>query len=301
MRHNFFIIVFTSFFILLLLPAASDASDFSGITFSGDIFKISGYINCQKTSAPLDGVAIKINGKKKKAKTIGAYYEFNLPPGTHKIIFSKKGFKDVELSINLDSFDRLQKKMTRNIELAPLEKLLSVKGRLIDRITDEAVKAQMRINDEIIFSDINGYFECETYPDEAVIKVYSKAHRPFKKTFKSGEILSSAEGLEIFLQRYSLYSTVKGIVLEKKSKAPIYEAVVEIAGRRVLTDNYGRFEIDINESGVQKLVCSCDGYKNINQNIKLKTGKNKIKIHLDIKEKGLIQQLREKYEKEMLY
>ncbi len=287
--------------LFLLLPAASDASDYSGITLAGDIFKISGYIRCQKTEAPLDCVVIKINGKKKKARTIGAYYEFNLPAGNHKITFSKKGFKDGDLYINSDSFDRLQKKMTRNMELAPIEKLQSVKGRLIDRITGEAVKAQMRINDEIIFSDINGYFECQTYAGGAEVKVYSKAHRPFEKTFKNGEISAAPEGLEIFLERYSLYSIVEGIVLEKKSKAPIYEAVVEISGKRVLTDNYGRFEIDLNETGVQKLICSREGYKKINQNIKLKTGKNKIKIHMYIKEKGLIQQLREKYEKEMLY
>jgi hypothetical protein len=297
MRHNFFILIF----IILFFPCAAGASEHAGQTLAGDIFKISGYISCQKNAAPLDGVAIKINGKKKKAETIGGYYELNLAAGAHKIIFSKKGFKDGELILDSGSFDRLQKKMTRNIELAPKEKLLNIKGRLIDRVSGEAVKAQLRINNEIVISDINGYFECETYPGEVKVKVYSKAHRPFQKTFSDGEIFAAAEGLEIFLQRYSLYSIIEGIVLEKKSKAPVYEAVVEIAGKRVLTDNYGGFKIDLNESGEQKLICSREGYKKISQNIKLKTGINKIKIHLDIKEKGLIQQLREKYEKEILY
>jgi len=300
MRHNFFIL----FTIILLFASAAETAANSVHTdkiIAGDIFKICGYISCQKNAAPLDGTAITINGKKNKAKNIGGYYELNLPAGNYKIVFSKKGYKPGELIIDLNSFDRLEKKMTRNMELAPIEKKMSVKGRLIDRVSGEAVKAQLRINDEIVISDINGYFECETFQGAAKVKVYSKAHRPFEKTFSDAEIYAANGGLEIFLQRYSLYSTIEGIALEKKSKAPIYEAVVEIAGKRVLTDNYGWFKIDLNESGVQKLICSHEDYKKISQNIKLKTGKNRIKIHLDIKEKGLIQQLREKYEKEMLY
>lgn len=267
-------------------------------------FKLCGYVSCQKTSAPIAKAEVKIRGKKKSIKTsANGYYEMDLAAGERIIVFSKKGFKDEELILTETDFDPLERKITRNAAMCPVEKSLKIRGRLIDRVSGSGVKAELRINEEIVISDNEGYFDCETHYGAVDIKVYSKAHRPYSKTFKKGDIdyFKSGKELEIFLQRYTFYSTVSGSVLEKKEKKPIYEAVVEIAGKRVLTDNYGRFEMELDESGIQKLVCASEGFEKISRTIKIKAGRNKIKIYMNVKEKGLIQQLREKYEKENLY
>lgn len=298
MRVKFFAIILISLAIFASgKQAAADAKSSGGFRF-----RLSGYVSCLKDSSPLDGVSIKLNGKKQKIKTAASgYYEMNLTAGEYKISFSKKGYKDGEFSLESADFELPQTEISRNAALEPVEKSLKVRGRLIDRVSGEGVRAEMRVNDEIIISGHDGGFECETFPGEVSLKVYSKAHRPYGKTFKKSNISELDEELEIFLQRYTLFSTAEGVIMDKKNSAPVYEAVVEIAGKRVLTDDRGRFFMEINESGPQKLVCSRDGFEKITKVIKLKAGRNKIKIYLNVKEKGLIEKLREKYEKEIIH
>jgi uncharacterized membrane protein len=276
---------------------AADAKSSGGFRF-----RISGYVSSQKDSSPLEDVSIKVNGKKQKFKTSpSGYYEMILNAGEYKISFSKKGYKDGEFSLESSDFELPETEVSRNAALEPVEKCLKVRGRLIDRVSGEGVRAEMRVNDEIIISGHDGFFECATFPGDVSLKVYSKAHRPYGKTFKKSNICEPEKELEIFLQRYTLFSTAEGIVTEKKNSAPVYEAVVEIAGKRVLTDDRGRFFMEIDESGPQKLVCSRDGFEKVTKVIKLKAGRNKIKIYLNVKEKGLIEKFREKYEKEIIH
>ncbi|OGM03982.1 MAG: hypothetical protein A2008_06995 [Candidatus Wallbacteria bacterium GWC2_49_35] len=297
MRVKFFAI-----FLISMAFFAAGAQAAYAKSSGGFRFRLSGYVSCLKDSSPLDGVSIKLNGKKQKIKTApSGYYEMNLTAGKYKISFSKNGYKDGGFSLESTDFEFPETEISRNAALEPVEKSLKVRGRLIDRVSGEGVRAEMRVNDEIIISGHDGYFECETFPGEVSLKVYSKAHRPYGKTFKKSNIYELDKELEIFLQRYTLFSTAEGVVMEKKNSAPVYEAVVEIAGKRVLTDDRGRFFMEINESGPQKLVCSRDGFEKVTKAIKLKAGRNKIKIYLNIKEKGLIEKLREKYEKEIIH
>ncbi|OQA77049.1 MAG: hypothetical protein BWY32_02662 [bacterium ADurb.Bin243] len=293
------LVIFIFFASVFAMPAFAGAKPSPPATF-----KLCGYVSCQKTSAPIAKAEVKIRGKKKPLKTSdNGYYELNVAAGETIIVFSKKGYKDEELALSEADFEPLQREITRNAAMCPVEKKLKIRGRLIDRVSGSGVKAELRVNDEIAISNHDGYFDCETYDGAVDIKVYSKAHRPYSKTFKKGDIdfLKNDKELEIFLQRYTFYSIVSGSVLEKKDKKPIYEAVVEIAGKRVLTDNYGNFEMQLDESGTQKLICSREGFEKISRQVKIKAGLNKIKIYMNVKEKGLIQQLREKYEKENLY
>ncbi len=297
MRVKIFAVFLISLAFFAAPTRAAEAKSSDGFRF-----RLSGYVSSQKNSSPLEDVSVRVNGKKQKFKTAtSGYYEMNLTAGDYKISFSKKGYKDGGFSLEPSDFVLPETELSRNAALEPVEKSLKIRGRLIDRVSGEGVRAEMRVNDEIIISGHDGFFECETFPGAVSLKVYSKAHRAYAKTFKKNNIADLDKELEIFLQRYTLFSTAEGVVMEKKNSAPVYEAVVEIAGKRVLTDGQGRFSMQIDESGPQKLSCSRDGFEKVTKDIKLKAGRNKIKIYLNVKEKGLIEKLREKYEKEIIH
>lgn len=264
-------------------------------------FSISGYVSNSKDSSPVEGATISVNGRKAKKKTgRNGYYELKLKPGEYRLSFSKKGYRENGTVLSPADLDPRIPETQRNISLEPIEKSLKIKGRLIDRVSGDGVRAEMRVNDEIVFSSHDGAFECETFPGAARVTVRSAEHRPYDRKFSAEEAEALRAGIEIYLQRYTLFSTAEGVVLEKKSGKPVFEAVVEIDGKRALTDDLGGFSMRLDESGLKKLVCSRDGFKTIEKKVRVKAGRNKVKIYLDIKEKGLIEKLREKYEKEIL-
>ncbi len=298
MRLNFSFI----FFILICISAVEIIYPLYSFADSSVFYKISGFVLSQKSSRAIEGVVLTKNGKKIKKRTgSSGYYELNLKSGDYKIIFTKKNFENYEMILRHSDFDVLQRSIVTNVEMVPIEKSLNVKGRVIDRNDGNGVKCEIRINDEIIFSDENGYFECRTYPGDIEIKIFSDSHREFKKKYKYSDFIHCKDGIELFLQKNTLFSFAEGLVLDKNNKMPIYEAIVEIAGKRVMTDNYGRFYIELNESGVKKFICMKEGYATIVKDINLKNGINRIKINLNVKEKSLLQMFKEKYEKEMPY
>lgn len=271
--------------------AASDESKFA----------VSGFICDMKSGDALDAVTIKIKGKKKTYKADkNGRYELLLDSGIYDMTFLKKAYLSRNVNIVLNKEAGAGLKVYKNIELEPCEKGFKIKGKLIERVSGAPVRSEMRINDEIVFSDENGYFECSTQEGDISIKIYSKEHRAYKKVFSRKELEGRAQSLEIFLERYTFFSKAYGNIKNKKTKEPIYGAVIEIDGERCASDNLGYFEIDINKSGRKKIVCMHENFEKIIKFIKLKIGKNKITINMVPKEKSLLQAFKEKYEKEFL-
>jgi len=166
MRVKFFAIILISLAFFAAGARASEAKISGGFRF-----RLSGFVSSLKDSTPLEGVSVKVNGKQQKFKTPpSGYYEMNLTAGEYKISFSKKGYKDGVLSLKSSDFELPQTEISRNAALEPVEKSLKVSGRLIDRVSGEGVRAEMRVNDEIVISGHDGCFECYTFPGEVGIK-----------------------------------------------------------------------------------------------------------------------------------
>ena len=246
---------------------------------------LTGVVTSQKTGAILTkGVVVVNNGDPLEPVISGnGEYRIYLMPGANSVVFKKAGYYDATFEVNFKNIINHEYIRYKNVELAPVEKNFRICGTVKDRVTTETIKkAEIRINRQILITNNEGYFECaQTYGDFE-ISAAADGYFPYKAKMKKEK--AEAGPLALMLDRHTIYSVIRGTVAEKSTHEPVRDALVDIAGMRVLTDEEGLFEFRPPRSGRQLLRCSADGYEKIFQSVKLKPGNNKISIFLNKKD-----------------
>jgi len=242
-------------------------------------------VTSQKTGATLtSGVVIINNGEPLDPVLSGnGEYRIYLMPGDNSVVFKKAGYYDATFEVNFKNILNHEYIKYKNVELAPREKNLRICGIVKDRVTTETIKkAEIRINRQILLTNNEGYFECMENFGDFEISAAANGYFPYNEKIKKEKAESGP--LAVMLERHTIHSAIRGIVAEKSTHEPIRDALVDIAGMRVLTDEEGNFEFRVPRSGKQLLRCSAEGYERVFQTVKLIPGNNKISIFLNKKD-----------------
>lgn len=290
MRIKYLLIRTTITGLIFIIFAAALIANITAVNAycaDGPYCVLTGFIKSAQTLKPIKAAEVKVKVNKKNTDIIfnkSLEYKIKLKPGKNLIEISSRGYEDCTFEIDFASIINHENIKYKNIELTP-EEQKNIKIKLYDRITAAAISnADIKIGKKSFKCDDNGFCEITFSKEDErkTLNIRSDGYKPYKTKIKTLERGSSTAGeiIPIYIDRYTFYNSICGVVAEQKTHEPIYGAIIELSGIRAISDAEGKFILESLKSGKSILKCSADGYESIEKKLDIAIKDNKILIYL---------------------
>lgn len=199
---------------------------------------VTGRVINAATGAPLVGVEISIGGQSTSTKADGSYLIQQVPAGEWGLgaqlrLFEPGTVRAIVRAAGTASID---------MELTPIT-YGTLEGTVRDAVSGQTIGgARIQIAGHAASSDASGRFSIERIPAGTVNLVVSKSL--FEGHQSSLEIEPAQQRTVTVDLQPITYGTVVGEVIDADTRTPLAGAVVEVAGRKLTSDESGQFRLE---------------------------------------------------------